>query len=76
MTLYDCALGSKCRILDCKTQDEALRDRIISFGITKDKVCQVLSHSIGRLAVAVLIEGTRVALRDNEAKMIIVEPLK
>ena len=29
----------------------------------------------GRPAVAVMIEGTQVALRDSEAKMIIIEPL-
>ncbi|RDU60116.1 FeoA family protein [Helicobacter marmotae] len=75
MTLHECALGARCRIVRCEAQDEALRDRFISFGIVKDRVCEVVSHSIKHLAVAILINGTQVALRDNEAKMIIVEPL-
>lgn len=75
MTLYECTLGSKCKIISFDTQDEALRDRLMSFGIVKDKVCQVMNHSFGRSAVAVMIEGTQVALRDSEAKMIIIEPL-
>ncbi|AAP78171.1 conserved hypothetical protein [Helicobacter hepaticus ATCC 51449] len=76
MTLYDCNLGEECKIVRCDTQDNALKDRFISFGIVKDKVCRVVSHSINHLAVAVIIEGTQVALRDSEAKLIIVEPIK
>ncbi len=75
MTLYDCSVGQKCKIVSSSTQDEALRDRFMSFGIVKGKMCQVMSHSIKRMAVAVLIDGTQVALRDSEAKMIVVEPI-
>ncbi|MCH5312799.1 MAG: ferrous iron transport protein A [Helicobacter sp.] len=76
MTLYECALGAKCKIISCEAKDEALCDRLMSFGIVKDKICQVVNHSFRRLAVVILIEGTQVALRDSEAKMIIVEVLE
>lgn len=76
MTLYDCNVGEQCRIVAFETQDSALKNRFMSFGIVKDKVCRVVSHSIRRLAVAVVVEGTQIALRDSEAKSIIVEPVE
>lgn len=75
MTLYDGALGERYKIIYCDTGDDALRDRFMSFGIVKNKICQVVSHSLRRLAIAILIDGTQIALRESEAKMIIVEPL-
>ncbi|WP_295739597.1 FeoA family protein [uncultured Helicobacter sp.] len=76
MTLYDCDVGKQCKIVAFTTQDNALKNRFMSFGIVKDKVCRVVSHSIRRLAVAVMVEGTQIALRDVEAKSIIGEPLE
>lgn len=76
MTLYDCDVGKQCKIVRFETQDYALKDRFMSFGIVKDKVCCVVSHSIRRLAVAVMVGDTQIALRDSEAKSIIVEPLE
>lgn len=76
MTLYDCDVGKQCKIVAFTTQDNVLKNRFMSFGIVKDKVCRVVSHSIRRLAVAVMVEGTQIALRDVEAKSIIVEPLE
>ncbi len=73
MTLYECALGTRCRIISCDTQDSALMDRFLSFGIVKGRVCKVICHSFKRLGIAVLLNGMQIALRDTEAKMIVVE---
>lgn len=76
MTLYECKVGDKCKIISCKSEDYALKDRFMSFGFVRNKACEVISHSIRKLAIAVMIEGTQVALRDSEAKMIEVELIK
>ncbi|WP_238700265.1 FeoA family protein [Helicobacter jaachi] len=76
MTLCDCSLGDVCKIVRCESQDSALKDRLMSFGIVKDKICKVMRYSLGRLAVAIMIDGTQVALRDSEARLIVVEPLR
>lgn len=73
MTLYDGQIGSTYRIIGFDTTDSTLKDRFISFGIAKNKVCEVVSHSISRLAVAIMIGGVQVALRDSEARAILVE---
>lgn len=75
MTLYDCVVGDVCKIVRCDVQDPALKDRFMSFGIVKNKQCEVLSHSMRKMAVAIMIDGTQVALRDTEARQIIIEPL-
>lgn len=75
MTLYECAIGQKCKITGFNTQNSALKDRFISFGITKDKIAQVRHHSIKRSTLAVVVGGVQIALRDSEAQAIEVEKL-
>lgn len=75
MTLYECAIGQKCKITGFHTENNALKNRFISFGITKDKIAQVLHHSIKRSTLAVAIGGVQIALRDSEARAIKVEKL-
>lgn len=76
MTLYDCNVGDECRIVRLETDDYALKDRFISFGIVKDRECRIVNYSLGRLAVAVVVGGVQIALRDSEARSIVVEPLE
>ena len=76
MTLYDCNVGDECRIVGFKTDDYALKDRFISFGIVKDRECRIVNYSLRRLAVAVVVGGMQIALRDSEARSIGVEPLE
>lgn len=75
MTLYECEVGNTYKIVGFNTQNNALKDRFISFGITKDKMCQVIHHSIKRSAIAIIIGGVQIALRDSEAKAIKVQAL-
>lgn len=75
MTLYDCPLGQNCRIIGSVSNDKALKERLISFGITKGKKCQIANHSPRKLGVAILLDGVLIALRDSEAKRISIELL-
>ncbi|TLD80567.1 ferrous iron transport protein A [Helicobacter sp. MIT 05-5293] len=76
MTLYDAQNGKMYQVLSLNTQDSVLKNRFITLGITKGKTFHVTARSIGSLAIAIMINGVQIALRDSEAQKIEVQEVK
>ncbi|BAF69917.1 FeoA family protein [Nitratiruptor sp. SB155-2] len=55
------------------TAQEPIRGRLFAMGITKGNRIKLLDHTLKKQTWEVEVEGTRVALRDEEAKAIEVE---
>lgn len=55
------------------TAEEPIRSRLYAMGITRGNRIKLLDHTLKKQTWEVEIEGTRVALRDEEAKSIEVE---
>jgi ferrous iron transport protein A len=52
-----------------------LKQRLISFGIMKESVIEVLEHSPGKSTIEIKIGKMRIALRAQEAELIEVEKI-
>jgi ferrous iron transport protein A len=72
MTLFDCDKGTRVKVLRINS-DPILKQRLISFGIMKEALLEVLEHAPAKSTIEVKVAKTRVALRDKEAKLIEVE---
>lgn len=73
MTLFEGCENQTYKVIAIQTQDETLKHRLLSFGITKD--CQIFLErfSSNKATLAIQISQTKVALRDTEAQHILVE---
>ena len=72
LTLNDTMIGSKAKVKDM-TVDMGTKRRLMDLGIVKGTVIEKLYASPLGNPVAYLIRGTVIALREEEAKGIIVE---
>jgi Fe2+ transport system protein FeoA len=52
-----------------------LKERLLSFGFTKGARVKVVEHTLARNTFDILINGVNVALRQEEAHQIEVEPV-
>jgi len=73
-TLIDCNKGCKVKVLKINAQSD-LKQRLISFGIMKEAVIDILEHAPGKSTIEVKVANMRIALRAQEAQMIEVEIL-
>lgn len=69
LTLFDCDKGMKIKVVRI-TSDTLLKQRLISFGIMKEAVIEVLEQAPAKSTIEIKVGKTRVALRDKEAKLI------
>lgn len=67
-----CAIGEKLKVTKLNA-DSALKQRLISFGIMKEAIIEVLEYSPGKSTIEVKVGKMRIALRGKEADMIEVE---
>ncbi|MDY0116115.1 MAG: FeoA family protein [Sulfurimonadaceae bacterium] len=74
MTLYDCDKSEKVQVVKIHS-DTLLRQRLISFGIMKGAVLEVLEHAPARSTIEIKVSKTRIALRDKEAQLIEVQKI-
>jgi len=72
--LLECKKGEKVKVIKLNADCE-IKQRLISFGIMKDIIIQILEHTIGKKTVEVKVGKMRVALRAKEAEMIEVEKI-
>ena len=72
--LSDCKKACMVRIIKLNA-DSDLKGRLISFGIIKDAVVEVLELAPAKSTIEIKIGKTRVALRSKEAEMIEVEKI-
>lgn len=75
MNLYECQKDSKCRVFRLKTNDNALKERLLSMGIYENAEMSLCNHTLAKSSLCVLVNGIHIALRESEAKDIEIEPL-
>ena len=73
-TLLDCHKACRVRVMRLNSSNE-LKQRLISFGIMKDVVLEVLEHAPRKSTIEVKVGKMRIALRADEAKLIEVEKI-
>ena len=69
MSLYDCDINHKCKILKI-TADNELKKRLYSFGIIAGSEVEIEKIAPKKSVFEININGTLVAIRDSEAKTI------
>ena len=67
--LIDCEKGDKVKVLKLDANCD-LKQRLISFGVMKDAVIQVLEHAPRKKTIEVKVGKMRIALRAEEAELI------
>ncbi len=70
--LSKCAIGEKLKVTKLNA-DSALKQRLISFGIMKEAIIEILEYSPGKSTIEIKVGKMRIALRGKEADMIEVE---
>lgn len=73
-TLIDCNKACRVKVLKLNAKDD-LKQRLISFGIMKESILEVLEHAPGKSTVEVKVGKMRIALRAQEAQLIEVEKI-
>ncbi len=72
MSVVDMKIGEEATIKRIKA-NEAIRARLIAMGIAKGNRIKLLDHTLQKQTWEIDVEGTRVALRKEEAQAIEVE---
>jgi ferrous iron transport protein A len=73
-TLKDCKKKCKVKVLKLNAPKD-LKQRLISFGIMKEAVIEVLEHAPAKSTIEVKVGNMRIALRAQEADLIEVEQI-
>ncbi len=73
-TLKDCNKECVVKVLKLNAPKE-LKQRLISFGIMKEAVLEVLEHAPGKSTIEVKVGNMKIALRAEEADLIEVEKI-
>lgn len=71
-TLNDCKRACKVKVLKLNAPTD-LKQRLISFGIMKESLIEVLELAPGKSTIEIKVGKTRIALRAQEAELIEVE---
>lgn len=73
-TLNDCKKACKVKVLKLNAKTD-LKQRLISFGIMKECVIEVLEHAPAKSTIEIKVGKMRIALRAQEAELIEVEKI-
>jgi len=73
-TLLDCHKACKVKVVKLNTKGD-LKQRLISFGIMKEAVVEVLEHAPAKSTIEIKVGKMRIALRAEEAKLIEVDKI-
>ena len=73
-TLNDCKKTCKVKVLKLNAKSD-LKQRLISFGIMKETIIEVLEHSPAKSTIEIKVGKMRIALRAQEAELIQVEKI-
>ncbi|MDY0195565.1 MAG: FeoA family protein [Sulfurovaceae bacterium] len=74
MTLDKLKKGQKAVVISINAP-KALKDRLTSFGLLKGEEVELRTHSLAKQTIEVAVGHTFVAIRDEEAKKIKVNPI-
>lgn len=72
--LIDCNKKCRVRVTKLNAKDD-LKQRLISFGIMKEALIEVLEHAPAKKTIEIKVGKMRIALRDQEAELIEVEKI-
>lgn len=72
--LSECSKGNKLEVLRLDAASE-LKQRLISFGIMKGAVLEVIGQSVAKSTIEIKVGKMRIALRSQEAEKIEVNEL-
>lgn len=67
--LIDCKKACKVKVVKLNAQT-TLRQRLISFGIMKEAIIEVLEHAPRKSTIEIKVGKMRIALRAEEAALI------
>jgi len=73
-TLKDCKKACKVKVVKLNAQTD-LKQRLISFGIMKETIIEVLEHAPAKSTIEIKVGKMRIALRAKEAELIEVEKI-
>ena len=73
-TLIECKKNCKAKVLKINAKKD-LKQRLISFGIMKEAVVEVLEHAPRKSTIEIKVSKMRIALRAEEAASIEIEEL-
>jgi len=73
-TLIDCERSCKVKVRKLNAKDD-LKQRLISFGIMKETIIEVLEHAPGKSTIEIKVGKMRIALRAKEAELIEVQKI-
>ena len=73
--ITDCAIGCEGTIVKV-TAREPVKGRLVSLGMARGSRLKVLDHTLAKQTWEVECEGTKIALRDEEAATVWIEPEK
>lgn len=73
-TLIDCKKACKVKVVRLNAKSD-LKQRLISFGIMKETIIEVIEHAPGKSTVEIKVGKMRIALRAQEAELIEVEKI-
>lgn len=72
--LAECKKGTKVKVLRLNAPS-TLKQRLISFGIMKESIIEVLEHSPAKSTIEIKVSKMSIALRAQEAQLIEVEEI-
>jgi ferrous iron transport protein A len=73
-TLKDCNKACKVKVRKLYAPTD-LKQRLISFGIMKEAIIEVLEHAPAKSTIEIKVGKMRIALRAEEAQLIEVEKI-
>ena len=73
-TLIDCHKACRVKVIKLNAKSE-LKQRLISFGIMKEAIIDVLEHAPAKSTIEVRVGKMQIALRDKEAQLIEVQKI-
>lgn len=73
-TLNDCKKACKVKVIKLNAPTD-LKQRLISFGIMKETLIEVLEYAPAKSTIEIKVGKMRIALRAQEAKLIEVEKI-
>jgi len=75
MKLSELKKGDRATIVKLDT-NESLKTRLISFGVARGSELSIEACSLGKQTIEILVDGTLIGLRANEAANIVVEKIE
>lgn len=73
-TLKDCKKACRVKVVKLNA-DTDLKQRLISFGIMKETIIEVMEYSPTKSTIEIKVGKMKIALRANEAQMIEVQKI-